>query len=195
MKLITFQNLGALKELNEKGLYKPKKDDFSDLTDIFCLGYNESTRERLFITAPSYPQCCIVFETDDYKDLDSVSWVNYLYSGEDYFDNGSKYREYTVEEIRKDSVVYTEELSTVTDPDVLQDLFINNSFEKLCKLSRKEWVDMKGKGFMDIIPGGYEEAFMFVTTITNCMIPNQGRLLCERDFDNAIELVNKYFVK
>lgn len=195
MKLITFQSLDALKELNEEGLYKPKKDDFSELTDIFCLGYNGSTRERLFITAPSYPQCCIVFETDDYRDLDSVSWANHLYSGEDYFDNGSKYREYTVKEIRKDSVVYAEELSTETDPDVLQDLFINNPFEKLCKLSRKDWVDMKGKCFMDIIPGGYEKAFMFVTIITNCMIPNQGRLLCESDFDNAIELVNKYFVK
>lgn len=45
------------------------------------------------------PQVCVVFETDEFEEVDSIAWVNHLFFGLPYNpDRNCKYKEYTFNE-------------------------------------------------------------------------------------------------
>lgn len=136
-----------------------------------------------------------MFDTDDYEELDSVAWVNYLFVGGKQYtpDASCKYKEYAVQRIRKQDVKMYVDASSSDDVDCVQDDFIDKDFKFFGEKSGLKW-HSKRQMFENILGGGNSVTNSYFETITNCMIPDNGRPATEQDFDKAIRLVHKYGV-
>lgn len=194
MRLITFQPKWVLDMLTKDGKYtKALEDSASKLgSRIFCSAYDESLLERIFITAPSVPQVAIIFDTDEYETVDTVSWVNYLSLDIPYeFSADSKYHEYTVESVLLLSVVDSFIVSDATNIDDTQDALMGLHFPDLEKDCKYTWNRCGDACMLDF--WGTRDAYDFVSKVTNCMICSEP--LTTDDFDEVIRLVIKYFRK
>ena len=136
-----------------------------------------------------------MFDTDDYEELDSVAWVNYLFVGGKQYtpDASCKYKEYTVQRIRKQDVKMYVDVSSSDDVDCVQDDFIDKDFKFFGEKPGLKW-HSKRQMFENILGDGNSVTNSYFETITNCMIPDNGRPATEQDFDKAIRLVHKYGV-
>lgn len=186
-QFVTFQPISTLNSIENKGICLGS--DGNRLNNkIYCLALNEFTMERLFICAPSMPQVMIIFETDKFEEIDSIAWVNRLFLGKETLST-SKYKEYTVDSIKNTDVIKTRIISDSKDPDEVQDKFVNTHYGSIAKLSGKKWYRLGD------IPNFWNKphAFMVVEKITSCMIPHKE--ITEENYDEAIELVRKYFIR
>ena len=152
---------------------------------------DEKTRERLFFIAPSMPQIGIIFESNDFEIVSSVEHENNLFLGVPYvYNENSKYKEYIVKSIKKDQVKEIFTISESNDPDTVQDDFQDFDFQRFEKISDKTWKKFE---ITENIFGNYENARDFVEALTICIIPTLGPV-SEKDYDNAVNLIYKYFV-
>ena len=196
MRLVTFQPLKVLIDINTKGRYTHESKDERLGNKIFCLKADENTMENIFITAPSMPQVLIEFEVDDsaVESLDYIEWVNYLnhnrrtYKGK--YANVAKYKEYAVTSIDCSNVTHIEILTDITNPDVVQDIFMDKHFERYEKLSGHKWKrnrDLDLSGFWQT-PKAYE----LIQKVTKCMMPMQT--LTEQDIDEAHKIIREIYL-
>lgn len=196
MKFITFQPLICREALLNDGIYIPKVDvRYNGYEKIFALSVDEHTKERLFTIGPSMPQVCVVFETDEFEEVDSISWVNHLFFGLPYNpDKNCKYKEYTFDKIEKKNVVKMFVISDSPDVNEVQDSFFDTDFQFLCKLSGKKWKKLKGLFGGNIFKSQFE-AEMFVKVVTNCIIPRFDVPLVQANYDSAINMINEYLTE
>lgn len=164
MRLVTFQPLNVALD-----------------GQFFCLAVDEHTMERIYITGPSYPQQCIVFDTEEYVEIDSVSRVNSLFQFTDYeMRPNCRYKEYLVEGIDKDSIVYTETITTETDVMSVQSAFQDAQHNYFRALSPYKWKTL------DKLPSNMHMEFL--QKVTNVLMPLEYEV-DDTDFDSAIEIV------
>lgn len=196
MKLITFQPKLARKILKHDGVYRPIKNENLDQVDyaeegIFCLPVDENTRARLYITGVAYPQVGIVFETEDYEEVDSIFRANSLahegYVGE----SNTKYKEYIVNEVKLSQVIEFIDVSESDDVDTVLDDFYSIDYPILDKLSGKRWRDLSevfgGLGIFETT----EESIEFADILMHCIAPLDYPT-SEEEYDKAIELIYRY---
>lgn len=187
MKFVTFQPLKVKSVLDKKEVYKAEKNSILN-NKIFCLKLDNTTRERVFLAAPSFPQVMIIFETDKFEEIDTISWLNKLFLNIET-PSSSKYKEYTVDEIDASSVISMRILSTSDNVDKVQKEFLDVDLYELDELSGYEWFRSVDKGQW----WGTSDAVEFVSVITSCMIPFMP--LKEDVYDSAINLVRREFRK
>lgn len=196
MRLVTFQPLKVLQDIDTKGKYTHESKDERLGNKIFCLKVDENTMENIFITAPSMPQVLIEFEVDDseIESLDYIEWVNYLnnnrrtYKGK--YATVAKYKEYAVTSIDASNVIHREILTDITNPDVVQDIFMDKHFDRYEKLSDHKWKrnrDLDSSGFWQT-PKAYE----LIQKVTRCMMPMQT--LTEQDVDEAHKIIREVYL-
>lgn len=186
MKLVTFQPIKVSRVLKTEGVYKAQDND-TFMNKIFCLKLDKSTMERVFAISPSMPQVMIVFETEDYEELDYIKWVNKIFLNKSTR-GSSKYKEYMVNEIKESCVIRYEIISTSTDVQEVQNNFMDHHFMELEMLSGNSWYRFKDKDWWETV-----EAQEYVNKICSCMIPQT--VLTENYFDEAMRLIRKYFIK
>ena len=198
MRLVTFQPLKVLNSIKDTGIYIHESKNDKIGNKIFCLKVDENTMENIFITSPSMPQVLIEFEVDDseVETLDYIEWVNYLnnnrrvYKGT--YANVSKYKEYAVTSIRQENIVHTEILTNNTNPDTVQDVFMDKHFDRYEKLSGKQWRrnrDLDASGFWHTYT-----SYDLVQKVTRCMMPLTT--LTEAEVDEAHRVIrNTYLIK
>lgn len=187
MRFITFQPWKVVESLDSTGIYNaPKNKKLKD--KIYCLKVDENTMGRIFMCAPSMPQVAIIFETDDYEELDSVAWVNEISLGLK-IDSTSKYKEYTVNKISKDEVLEYITISKSEDPDEVQDDFMDTHFKELEKLSGHKWYRLCERE--DLVGSAEADELMF--HIHLCMMPFMP--VTEKDYDKWAELIRRNFIK
>jgi len=188
MKFVTFQPLKVKETLEKEGVYEAKGNN--SLEDkIFCLKIDKDIMERVYLSAPSMPQIMVIFESNEFKEIDSIARVNKLFLGIDT-PSTSKYKEYTVDKIEACSVKSIKVLSTSSDVDIVQDVFIGSHLEELEKVSGYKWKrgeDLKESWWSS------SEGIDVVFALTQCMIPSFE--LDEYFYDNAVSLIRKHFIK
>lgn len=188
MRLITFQPLHVLDTINKQGVYKAPFNSQTGSNKIYCLQVNENTMERIFTCAPSMPQVGIIFETDDYEELDSIAWVNELFLNIKT-NKTSKYKEYTVGSIKQSQIIKTIDISDSDNPDEVQDKFMDKHFKEFEKLSGHKWYRVCDRE--DII--GTDDAKIFFEYIQLCMMPY--REVTEEDYDKWLDIIRKLYIK
>ena len=187
MKFVTFQPLKVKSVLDKKEVYKAEENNTFN-NKIFCLKLDNTTRERVFLTAPSFPQVMIIFETDKFEEVDAISWVNKLFLNIET-PSSSKYKEYTVDKIDASSVISMRIISTSDNVDKVQKEFLDADLYELDELSGYEWFRAVDKGQW----WNTSDAVEFVRVISSCMIPFMP--LKEDMYDSAINLVRREFRK
>lgn len=187
MKFVTFQPLKVKSVLDKKEVYIAEENDTLN-NKIFCLKLDSTTRERMFLTAPSCPQVMIIFETDKFEEIDTVSWVNKLFLNIET-SSLSKYKEYTVDKIDASSVISMKIISTSYNINTIQNEFLDADLHELNELSGYDWFRAEDKGQW----WSTEDAVEYVRVISSCMIPQMP--LKEDTYDSAINLIRKEFRK
>lgn len=193
MKLITFQPLAVLDEIDKYRVYTPPECNIIEKY-VYCTKLDEHTAERLFLLAPSFPQILIYLDVDDSKieEIDSVSWVNKIFLGAKYNKDESKYKEYRISEIRKEEVYKTKIISNSYNEDKVQDDYMNKHFYDIERLSGSKWYRGSDDKILEF--WGSHQAMNFVKKVARCIMPLE-REVTEAEFDEAIKLINKYFKK
>lgn len=135
------------------------------------------------------PQVMVIFESDEFEEIDTISWVNKLFLDLDV-PSTSKYKEYMVDRIDLSSVVSMKVISTSSNADEVQDAFIDAHFEELEDISGKKWFRGMGKGESW---WGSKESVEFVHAVSLCMMPYVR--LDEYDYNMALSLIRKHFIK
>lgn len=185
MKFITFQPKCVADILSSVGVYNAPKNEIL-MSKIFCLKVDSDTMERLFMCAPSMPQIAIIFETEEYAELDSVTWVNKLSLGLDLKLN-TKYKEYLVDRIYNSSVIEVIDISNSDDPIEVQNDFMNTHFKELEQLSGHRWHRLCDRE--DLF--GTAKAEWLLHYVSLCMMPY--REVTEKDFDRFAEIIREEF--
>lgn len=196
MKLVTFQPLKALRDIENKGRYTPSIYNPVVGDRVFCIKVDKDTMETIHITAPSMPQVLIEFEVDDseVEVIDYVEWINYLHNFRSkYVGRYAEkvlYKEYTVNYIDAKSVTHTEVICSSSNPDLVQDMFMDHHFDEYEKLSGHKWrhnKDAKMRSFWSS-----EDAYNMVSKVTKCMIPD--KILTEDDVTLARQLIRDVYI-
>ncbi|MBO5388700.1 MAG: hypothetical protein J6A59_11270 [Lachnospiraceae bacterium] len=187
MRFITFQPKLVVDELNKNGIYTPQDNEHFGRR-IFALKIDKNIMERVFMCAPSMPQVAIIFEADNFVELDSVAWVNELHLGI-HNKTDTKYKEYTFDKINKSDVLEIINISDSDDPDEVQDDFMDTHFRELEKLSGHKWYRLCDRE--DLV--GSCESLELMRYIHLCMMPY--REVTEKDYDTWAEIIRKLFIK
>lgn len=188
MRFVTFQPLKVKDILEKEGVYKAKGNNTLE-DKIFCLKVDKDIMERVYLSAPSMPQIMVIFESDEFEEIDSIARVNKLFLGVDT-PSTSKYKEYTVGKIEACSVKSIKVISSSSNADIVQDAFIDSHFEELENVSGYKW--KRGKDMKDSWWNS-SDGVGVVFAMTNCMIPEFE--LDERFYDNTVNLIKEHFIK
>lgn len=187
MKFITFQPKNVEYELSKNGAYNAPKNE-TLMNKIFALKLDGNIMERIYMCAPSMPQIGIIFESDDYAELDSVEWVNKLHVGIDKKLN-TKYKEYTLDKIESEKVIKIINISDSNDPDEVQDDFMDKHFMQLEKLSGYKWDRICDRPDL----AGTYEANKLCMNMMRIMTPFEE--VTEQEFDDTAELLRTLYRK
>lgn len=187
MKFITFQPKSVLDTLNKDGVYNAPSNEVLK-NKIYALKLDEHTMERIFTCAPSMPQIAIVFNSEDFEEIDSVAWVNELNLGITESLN-TKYKEYIFDKIELSSVESTINISDSEDPDEVQDDFMDYHFKSIQKLSGYSWYRL-----CDVVDSlTEEESSELMYYVELCMMPFMP--VTEADYDIWLDLIRKHFIR
>lgn len=142
MKLCTFQPLTALNKL-EQGLKYVKQRDPEEhylLSKIFNIKQDVNARARIYVLGASMPQVLLYLDVPkEYcMAVDNSASINKMLFG---FDWGTHcgYDDYLLDYISPDWLEDYQVVSSDSDPDVVQKVFLKTSFPKLEELSGFEW--------------------------------------------------------
>jgi len=192
MRLVTFQPMIVYDEIEKKGVYYPPENKRLGKR-VFCLKVDKDTMLHLYHTAPTMPQVMFIMNVPDNRveEIDYVKWVNTL-NDKPVEDRESKYREYCLKYIEKQDIEEIQVISNSSDPDEVQDAFMDKHYRSLERESGYRWYRSADSGLAWFWES--REAVDFVRMVAHAMIP-EDCALTEEHMDALIEKIKTIFIK